>query len=1344
MIRVPRKLRFDRTKSQSQKSDQQHKTIAIRPSCADIKPWQGLEVLETRVLLSADAAIPTDLTSPQSPQGTIMGTVMLGRDNNTKWDHPATGMSGITIYTDLNRNGIRDHFEPQTITETDNPRTEFDESGRYALRELPRGTYLVRQIVPSGHEQSFPDDPKRHEVRLGDGDIVFHINFHNKPFSMSSIHGLKWLDENGNGKRDQKESGLAGVTIYTDLNLNEKLDPFEPHTKTLDDNPITKFDETGFYWLKDLPHGFYTIREVMPDGLVQTFPGPDDGGVHAVTLKPGVSVDGIDFGNRRGPDDFGSIHGVKWLDLNGNGQRERNEPGLAGVTIYLDLNNNRVLDDDEPKTLTSGPLPYTDPQMKSIRQDAYEISRRHQDMHFEQLLDRRRVGHYAFTELDPGNYTVREIVPDGFSQTFPMGPIPLAEQTDAVLPPGGHYILLEAGDRIKGINFGNQPIKPGSIHGTKWADLNGNSERDSDEPGLPGVLIYVDLNYNGMFDENEPHAITMKDIPETDFDEAGMYSIDDLEPGHHVVREVVPDGFRQTFPRIFMPMHDHEIKLNGDADPFATVLPDSIDIALVPGEIFDTAVSIQVHPLLLMPLEVNVVASNPNAPFENLTGSLANGGGGDLSTFQITLLGTHHHQAFDLQIINGSFENSSLMGTIPVRIRSAVGGGSHDIIVQPGESISGIDFGNQPLGLSSVHGIKWLDRNGNGQHDDDEPGLPGVTIYSDINRNGYLDMGEPHTTTNEDSPTTLINEAGHYWLEGLTAQVHEIREVVPDGFMQTFPRLGAELGMSQTHDLEPGIALDYDLTGVESQMIANNILTTEIEMTVVWPDSCGVIMEHETEYAVENKNIFIKMFGKQAGQVCAYVISPQSQTIRIEGLDPGKYTVQGTLHENIGGNTRESVPTLEVEGIFEISGHGHIIELHPSETVDGVDFGNRVRRDGSIHGIKWVDLDGNGKHEPDEPGLAGVTIYLDINRNGQFDQNEPHTTTKEGDNSTSKDQTGEYSLNNITPGFYIVREVVPVQFDQTFPEVLTCRAIFCTGRAHLVTVEPGEKIKGIDFGNHPVEETGSIHGIKWHDKNNNGALDDKEPGLPGITVYLDLNRNSKLDDQEPHTQTIQDNPNTKRNEAGQYKLTDLAPGEYLVREIVPNGFTPTYPLAASGEPEGHRVELGTGGKVTGIDFGNRRTTPGIIRGRVWHDHNGNGQQDTHEAGLPGVTVFLDLNNNHVLDDNEPHQLTSGLLPYTDPIMKGLLQEVQNITLREPKIDFMDLLNHHRKGHYQFKNLQPGQYMVQQVVPRGFIQTSPTHLAGHTLNVAPGAIMRGIDFGNRRTDGLRNDVGVDLG
>ena len=62
------------------------------------------------------------------------------------------------------------------------------------------------------------------------------------------------------------------------------------------------------------------------------------------------------------------------------------------------------------------------------------------------------------------------------------------------------------------------------------------------------MTIYVDTNLNGVFDPDEPSAVTMEDIPDTDFDEGGLYSIGDLQAGFHVVREVVPTGFVQTFP----------------------------------------------------------------------------------------------------------------------------------------------------------------------------------------------------------------------------------------------------------------------------------------------------------------------------------------------------------------------------------------------------------------------------------------------------------------------------------------------------------------------------------------------------------------------------------------------------------------------------------------------------------------------------------------------------------------------------------------------------------------------------------------------------------------------------
>lgn len=82
----------------------------------------------------------------------------------------------------------------------------------------------------------------------------------------------------------------------------------------------------------------------------------------------------------------GEIQGIKWNDLNGDGIRQGSEPVLSEVKIYLDLNENRVFDPGEPSQIT-------DPQ-----------------------------GQYRFTGLQPDTYIVREVVPKGFSQTYPKPP----------------------------------------------------------------------------------------------------------------------------------------------------------------------------------------------------------------------------------------------------------------------------------------------------------------------------------------------------------------------------------------------------------------------------------------------------------------------------------------------------------------------------------------------------------------------------------------------------------------------------------------------------------------------------------------------------------------------------------------------------------------------------------------------------------------------------------------------------------------------------------------------------------------------------------------------------------
>ena len=76
-------------------------------------------------------------------------------------------------------------------------------------------------------------------------------------------------------------------------------------------------------------------------------------------------------------------------------------------------------------------------------------------------------GHYWFVGLEPGTYIIREVVPEGFEQTFPTS-------DDAAID-GVHKVVLEPGDEVRGLNFGNRRLfEPASIHGLKFLARNGD------------------------------------------------------------------------------------------------------------------------------------------------------------------------------------------------------------------------------------------------------------------------------------------------------------------------------------------------------------------------------------------------------------------------------------------------------------------------------------------------------------------------------------------------------------------------------------------------------------------------------------------------------------------------------------------------------------------------------------------------------------------------------------------------------------------------------------------------------------------------------------------------------
>lgn len=111
-----------------------------------------------------------------------------------------------------------------------------------------------------------------------------------------AISGRKCEDQDRDGNCDPG-AFPAGVTIYLDLNNNGVLNTGEPTTQTLSDNPATAFNEAGTFHFGPLAPGTYTVREVLPPGMVQVSPTTDP----VFYLAPGEQRGGVDFANAREP-----------------------------------------------------------------------------------------------------------------------------------------------------------------------------------------------------------------------------------------------------------------------------------------------------------------------------------------------------------------------------------------------------------------------------------------------------------------------------------------------------------------------------------------------------------------------------------------------------------------------------------------------------------------------------------------------------------------------------------------------------------------------------------------------------------------------------------------------------------------------------------------------------------------------------------------------------------------------------------------------------------------------------------------------------------------------------------
>ncbi len=1000
----------------------------------------------------------------------------------------------------------------------------------------------------------------------------------------AEIHGTVWSDLNGDGVFDAGESGLAGVTVFLDDNLNGTFDVSESGIAT---------DGNGTYSFLALSKGDYSVTHDLQNGWRQTHPATTS---HAVRLNPNTTVTGIDFGTQ----ELGQIHGTSWHDLDRDGVRDANEPGLSGWIIYLDDNDNGVLDGGELSLTTNASGDYTIPDL-----------------------------------IPNATYTVATVLQTDWQQTHPIA--------------GAYSIALVPGQIVTGIDFSSVEL-PGEIRGSMWHDFNADGIRDAGEPGLEGWTIFLDTNADGALDAGEQSTTT---------DANGIYSFTGLDVGDYYVDEVSQPGWPQTLPggngRYLVAVGANQIVSGID---FANVR--------VPGEI---------HGSVWHDLNDDGVRDAGEPVLEAWIVFLDTDDNGLLDAGeQSTVTDANGGYSF-VDLVPGDYIIARLLPSQWVGTYPGLSDGIERIVAwddsSPGSNSSQADIsadGRYVAFMSRASNLVATDTN-------DRDIFVFDRVASTIE---MVSVATDGTQADEDCYEPSISGDGRYIAfhsiaSNLVAgDTNEERDVfVHDRQTGLTERVSVASDGTQADYYCQYASISDDGRFVAFDSGASNLVadkTNTIRDIFVHDRQSGIT--ERVSLAWDGSQSNYASFAASISADGRFVTYASQATNLVPGSDTTNHDV--FIYDRQSGNVERvttgwhSYSSNDDSHLPSISGDGRYVvfsskasDLILGDTNDKEDIFCYDRQTGLLEIISLA---------PDGSQTSGYNYQASISANGRFVAFVSTASNLDGETNNLKNifvydrQTqdmrclskaydgSDASSNSLLPS--ISGSGRYVAFESGAQNLVLDESggkwdIFITASslgAHLVSLTVGQIVTDVDFGNMLPAE---IHGSVWHDLNTDGVRDPGEGGLEGWTVYLDENDNGVHDTNELSMVT---------GSTGEYSFINLFAGDYKVAQIAQTGWAQTAP--AGGQV--HTLTLAPGDVITGNDFGNH-PLPGEIHGSKWHDFNGNGVRDVNEPGLEGWTIYIDDNENGVLDAGEQFTVADAngdyLFTNLDPLTTYTIGEV---------------------------------------------------------------------------------------
>jgi uncharacterized repeat protein (TIGR01451 family)/fimbrial isopeptide formation D2 family protein len=980
--------------------------------------------------------------------------------------------------------------------------------------------------------------------------------------TLGSLGDRIWYDIDGDGVQDGGEPGIGSVGVTVRWFGPDGIEG------NGDDSVInTTTDASGNYLVSGLPLGTgannYRVTvntATLPTGLTTNTFDLDNGTVapnnnSVVALSGGnANPRNVDFGYRG----TASLGDRVWIDSDGDGTQDAValEPGLPGVGVTLTwFGRDGVVGGGD-------------------------------DVIFTTTTD--NAGNYQFVNLPAGNFQVDinpATLPSNVTQTFDLnGPLDNSATR-----------TLTTGENATDVDFGYRGAA--SIGDTVWYDVDGNTVQNNAEPGIPGATVTLtwsgpdgilgnsdDVTFQTTTDANgnysfpglpvngtdDPYRVTVS-VPAgfttqtVDSDGLGTPNQSTLNLGANENNVVQDFGYRGDLSQGLGNFVWEDLNGNGRQDG----VEPGIDGVRV--ELRDST-------------GTNILAVTTTS-------------GGGLYSFPGLVTG-------DYQVF---FSNSDGTTTYARTVaNSAVATDTTDsdanvstgltglVTVSAGAFNDTVDAGlYRP---SSVGDRVWYDINGNGVQDAGEPGIPGATVtVTWLGPDGVAGGGDDQVFPATTGPNGIWNinnlPPGNYTAavsnlpNGLTQQTFGVPSfTLPSGTNRDDVDFGF-LGVGQIGDR---VWYDPNLDG--SDVGEPGIATVTVNLTWFGFDGVAGGGDDLNFTAVTNGTGNYNFTDLPLGN---YQVAVATATLPV-GL----------------------IPTYDLDGGTAAPNNQTAVTLTQADPIeDGADFGYTGQR--SIGDRIWHDIDGDGVQDPNEPGLAGVTVTATWAG--------PNNILGDGDDVVLTRITGPngvYLFDSIPQGVYRVAVTGGLP-----PGVINTGDPDGTfDQSTQLTLGVNDIRRDIDFG---YQGQSSVAGFVYRDfdidslREPTGA--NPETGIGGVLLTLtgtDVAGNTI-------TRLIGTNPD------GSYSFTGLLAGTYTISETQPPG--PTTPfgfydgLDRVGTINGTQVgtqlandqlQVALGTAENGIEYNFGEIPPADPFGFVWVDLDNDGIREAGEPGIPNVAVTI--------------------------------------------------------------------------------------------------------------------------